>query len=350
MAVGEVSRRGGGPAGLTESLWPKLKDALDRRETEDVAVCLLAATEPERKAAFTELVTYIKGGVSGWWWDSREIAVLGLAVLGCAPTAKRAVTVLNRASLRWQRSAIPTSRAVEVLLYRAVPWLPELATGLAERLDRNASASDWVFVDAIVRAAGLTPPLTEGFTAGWIAWVRTQPDLDAALAVGSYAHYLLPMLFEHERIGRVMDFGQPRKEFIAALARLGRTEASVRALLLDGCLARLMRGGRPGDLRAYVSLHDELAPSPGEIADRCSDYAGLARADSAIVAATAQRGLRAADEAGLLDAGTLLDVATAALGRREKSIVKAQGTWLRQAAKRHPELLALLDKANIPSE
>lgn len=338
---------------MTESLWPKLKDSLDRRSAEDVAFCLLSATEKERKTAFPELVTYIKGGVSGWWWDSREVAVLGLAVLGCAPTAKRALTVLNRASLRWQRGAIPASRAVEVLLYRAVPWLPELAAGLADRLDPNANANDWVFVDAIVRAAGVTPPLTEGFTAGWIAWVRAQPDPDAAIAEGHYAHYLLPMLFEHERIGRVLEFTFQGKGFNNALARLGRTDGDVRALLLEGCLARLLRGGRPGDLRAFVRLHDELAPSPQEVAARCADYSGLIAAESGTVAALAQRNLRVADEAGLVEPDVLLDAGAVALGRREKTIIRTQTIWLRQAAKRHPgraaDLLALLDSPGGPA-
>jgi hypothetical protein len=337
---------------VTESLWPKLKDALDRRSIEDVAVCLVAATERERKVAFPELVTYIKGGQSGWWWDSREVAVLGLAVLGCAPTAKRALTVLNRASLRWQRSAIPAGRAVEVLLYRAVPWLPELAAGLAERLDPNANANDWVFVDAIVRAAGVGPPLTEGYTAGWVAWVRAQPDPDAAITDGIYAHYLLPMLFEHDRLGPVLESTFQGNGFTSALARLGRTDPQVRVLLLNGCLARLLRGGRPGDSRAFVTLHDELAPTASEIADRCSDYVGLLSGELGTAAAMAQRCLRAADEAGLMEAETVLEAAAIVLGRKEKKLLKTQATWLRQAARRHPsrgpQLLALVE-ARAPS-
>src|SRR5262249_39069492 len=125
-------------------------------------------------------------------------------------------------------------------------------------------------------------------------------------------------------------------------------EPEVRAMLLDGCRTRLLRGGRPGDLRAFVTLHDELAPTPSEVAQRCSDYVGLVGAEPGTVAGMAQRALRAADEAGVVDADTLLDVGAIALGRREKNIVKTQTTWLRQAAKRHsgraPELLALLDK------
>src|SRR5262249_56337726 len=140
--------------------------------------------------------------------------------------------------------------------------------GVAAGLTPARNAGDWLFVDGTARAAGIAPPLSEGFTAGWVAWVRAQPDPDTAIADGPYAHYLLPMLFEHERIGRVLEFTYQGKGFNNALARLGRTEPDVRALLLDGCLARLLRGGRPGDLRAFVTLHDELAPTPSEVAQR----------------------------------------------------------------------------------
>src|SRR5262249_56337727 len=140
--------------------------------------------------------------------------------------------------------------------------------GLGDRRSTVRSGRDGLCVNAIARASGNAPPLSEGFTAGWVAWVRAQPDPDTAIADGPYAHYLLPMLFEHERIGRVLEFTYQGKGFNNALARLGRTEPDVRALLLDGCLARLLRGGRPGDLRAFVTLHDELAPTPSEVAQR----------------------------------------------------------------------------------
>jgi hypothetical protein len=338
---------------MTESLWPKLKDALDRRSTEDVVVSVMGATESERKAAFPELATYLKGGQSGWSQDWREVGVLGLAVLGCAPTAKRTLSILHQASLRWWRSAIPADRAVEVLLYRAVPWLPDLATGLAERLGREASVSDWLFADAIVRAAAIAPPLTEGFTSGWVSWVRAQPDPDAAIAQGAYAHYLLPMLFEHDRLGRTLEFTFQARGFNGALVRLARTDPEVGVLVLNGCLARLLRGGRPGDLRAYVALHEEMAPTAAEIAERCTDYVGLLCADLGTVAGFAQRCLRRAEEAGLIAPDTVLDASAIVLARKEKKLLTTQATWVRQAARRHPshraELLALLDSPVKPA-
>ena len=72
-------------------------------------------------------------------------------------------------------------------------------------------------------------------------------------------------------------------------------------------------------------------------------------------AGMAVRSLRAADEAGLVEVDTILDVGAIVLGRREKALVKSQSTWLRQAAKRHPEEAAKIynkhepQKGGIPS-
>ncbi|MFC7757771.1 hypothetical protein ACFQY4_06735 [Catellatospora bangladeshensis] len=119
--------------------------------------------------------------------------------------------------------------------------------------------------------------------------------------------------------------------------RLGEADPAVRARLLDGCRARLLRGGRPGELRGYLRMHDELKPAPAEVAPAAADYVRLVEGGNPTVAGMAQRALRDADEAGLLGWDTVRDVAAAALARPEKILVKTQTAWLRRAARRRPE-------------
>ncbi|BCJ75884.1 hypothetical protein CS0771_54280 [Catellatospora sp. IY07-71] len=305
---------------------------------------LMAASERDRKAAFAAVGAYLRQGLGGRM-DGRLAAAGGLALLGCAPTAKKAMSALNRGSLRWQRSDLPAQTA-ELLVARGVPWLGELARLWAQT--QGASAAEWLIVDALARAAGLQAPQTEGFTRGWISWIRAHHDPYAALTRGDYAQRLLPQLFATDDMGALLEFTFFGTGFNTSMIRLAGEDPAIRAMLLDGCLARLLRGGRPGQLRAYVTLHDQLSPTPEEVAGRVADYIPLLSAHLGTAAAAAQRSLRAADEAGLLDAETLVGLAPVALSRTEKGFLKTQATWLRQAAKRHPsratELLALLEE------
>ncbi|NUT31550.1 MAG: hypothetical protein HOV79_00605 [Hamadaea sp.] len=325
----------------TTGLAPELARALRRRDIPGVYAQLLALSEKERKAAFPAVSAYAKEELADWSSDSA--AVCGLALLGCAPSAKRAMTALNRGSLRWSRQSIPLTEVVSLLVKREVPWLSELVTLWS---NRTLHPREWMILDALITAAGLEPPLTEGFAEGWFTWVDRRWKTYEGLTAGPYAPRLLPLLFEYERIGHVLQFGDGLR-FGDALLRLADDDRSVRDLLLTGCLARLLRGGRAADLRPYVTLHDRLAPSREEVAARTHDYLGLLGSDLSTAAAMAQKALRSADEGGLLDVETLLDVSAVALQRTEKGFLKTQSTWVRQAAGRHPQraadLLALLE-------
>ncbi|NUR48720.1 MAG: hypothetical protein HOV71_11335 [Hamadaea sp.] len=334
---------------MTAEVPADLARAIDKRSTELAYAFLKKLSEKERKAAFPAVVAYTKEELRDW--RGGYAAVAGLAFLGCAPTAKRAMTALNRGSLRWERRLIPRRMAVGLLAQRDVPWLGELAQ-LWAQTSALADVDEWLLVDAIAGLAGIAPPVTAGFARGWIAWIRSETDPHDAITTGHYAPLLLPMLFEDDTMGRELESTFRGAGFNHALLRLAGDDPKIRATLVDGCLARLLRGGRPGDLRPFVTLHDELRVTPEEIGARIADYAGLADADLGTVAGLAQRSLRQADEAGLLEVDTLLDVTAVIVRRKEKGLIKTQISWVRKAAKRHPErstdLLASLDLPATP--
>ncbi|NUR71676.1 MAG: hypothetical protein HOU81_12715 [Hamadaea sp.] len=332
---------------MTKELPAELARAIDKRSPELAYAYLMTLSEKERKAAFPAAVAYTREELSDWRGGYEAVA--GLVFLGCAPTAKRAMPALNRGGLRWRRGSIPRQLALDLLAARDLPWLGELASLWSTRSDLS-NVAEWQLVDGIAGLAGIEPPVTAGFTRGWIAWVRAQPDPAEAITTGPYAA-LLPMLFEDDTMGRELEFTFHGKGFNTALLRLAEDDPEVRAMLVDGCLARLLRGGRPGDLRPFVALHDELKVTPAEIGARTADYLGLADATLGTVAGLAQRSLRHAHEAGLLETDTLLELTAIILRRKEKGLIKTQITWVRTAAKRHPdrrtELLASLD---LPAE
>lgn len=117
-------------------------------------------------------------------------------------------------------------------------------------------------------------------------------------------------------------------EWASALAMLAAEGTLERQELLDLCLAKLLRGDRPGNLRGFVLLTLRLAPSVDEIAARLATYVALAARGAAPSARLAQAGLKELDSAGRLGTVTLAEVSKAVLARPEKSLVATQLSWV----------------------
>jgi hypothetical protein len=140
---------------------------------------------------------------------------------------------------------------------------------------------------------------------------------------------LAPFGFERERAGYAAENMGSR-----ALARLAEQGRLDRTMLLDGCLSRFLKGERPGSLRAFVELHNDLAPTLDETTARSSVYLRLLPDAHSTVAALAQGALRRLDDAGRLDRAQLLEAGRSVLFRAEKGMVKTQLSWLDSAARR----------------
>jgi hypothetical protein len=129
----------------------------------------------------------------------------------------------------------------------------------------------------------------------------------------------------------------PEASWPRALAALAADGRLPRTMLVDRCLGRLLRGGRPGELRGFLLLHQALDPDLDEVAARARDYARLLADGPSAVAVTAQRALRRLDDGGRLEPGLLAEASRAALFRPEKALVRAQLSWLDAVARRRPD-------------
>ncbi|GHJ45445.1 hypothetical protein Cs7R123_27870 [Catellatospora sp. TT07R-123] len=330
--------------------WPRLRQALVDGSCPGVLDWARATGEQERRAAFNQVAAYLREHPATWEHFQQRAGVRAAAIAATASTAKKAAAALRQGELRWMMNSLSPQPVLELLRLREVPWQGELAHVLAERLPADETSGprgDWVLVAELVRESGCAVPAAEGFVGGWIDHVRGQADADGALRGSPFTRELVPQLFAHDRLGGRLDYTYQGSGFLPALIRLAADDAGVRAALLDGCRARLLRGGRPTELRPYTRMHEELAPTGAEAAEAVADYRRLLETGSSPLAGLAQRMLRAADEAGLLDPYTLVEICATALARPEKGLVKAQTVWLRRAARARPELaaqlLALLD-------
>ncbi|MBS2967162.1 hypothetical protein KGA66_29305, partial [Actinocrinis puniceicyclus] len=132
-------------------------------------------------------------------------------------------------------------------------------------------------------------------------------------------------------------------EWAGALALLANEGTLERAELLDRCLAKLLRGDRPANLRGFGLLTERLAPDNDEVASRLATYVALAARGAGPCARLAQNALRELDDAGRLGSVTLAELSKAVLARPERSLVAAQLSWVdtavRRDSSRAPELL-----------
>ncbi|MFD8702695.1 DUF6493 family protein [Kitasatospora sp. NPDC059648] len=230
----------------------------------------------------------------------------------------------------------------EVVEAQPPEWQIEVATRLAARTARSWGSSMHALAEAIVRRTGCPVPTDEPFVRGWFDGLTREygprPPLVDRLRADALAPVLLPRLLELSDVSwQLTQRSSPRPgdvwtEAIAGLAAAGSVD---RTELLDRCLARLLRGGKPADQRAFLEVLRALDPTPGEYAARLRDVLALLDGLSAI-AAHAQEVLARLDEAGLIGPEALVEASSVVLFRTEKKLVRAQLSMLEKAARRAP--------------
>ncbi|GGM10760.1 DUF6493 family protein [Micromonospora yangpuensis] len=280
------------------------------------------------------------------WWSSGTGGALAVAVVGCLPTAAKAAAILGRrtVALDGERNA---ALVREVATERGIDWLGDLAQRIAARFTQQTWVERWRFVATLLRAEGLAPPTDERSVQLWLQSVQFpergqrshRAPLVERLRQDPFLPAMLPRIFEVDGLGTQLAYDlvgrdretEERHALPTALATLAAEGVLDRPLLVDGSLGRLLRGDRPGALRAFVILLGELQPTAAEVTARSTDYLRLLTDAPAPVATMAQKALRQLPD---LPLESVLDASRQVLHRPDKSLVKAQLTWLDQLARK----------------
>jgi hypothetical protein len=324
--------------------WATLRELIDQRDVASVAAALRDLPPAQRRLLAEPLKRYERRIRNDPLARDRQpaLAVAGAAVL---PGAAALAPWLTRNDLvrpgpGGRRKLDATEAVLGVLRDRRVSWLPDLARHLADRLPvRRGDGRLWPLVRRLVSVTGMEPPASDGFVFWWVREricggvavveeIRRDPRLTA----------LIPRIFEVDEAAALLDPPQARDVdawplTLRALAAEGLVD---RALLLDSCVAGLARGSRLGALRGFLRVHEELAPTLGEVAARVRDYLALLPGSHSTVARLAQDQLRRLDDAGMLDFAALREAGQAVLARAEKTLIRAQLDWLDIVARRDP--------------
>lgn len=316
---------------------------------------LLTPLDPgQRRVLLTELKA-LRGELraSGWdRWQERDLMSPALVVAGagCITGAAAAAGWIGARDLRSRRQH-PTTLLLDVLAGRDPRWLGDLAHRLAARA--ATVEQDYPLIRELVLRAGCPMPTTDGCVEGWARAVGTSGTrLTRALRDDPHLTALVPRLFETaEPVGAFTwrcDPDDPHHwpAALACLADEGRIE---RAVLLDGSVARLLRGGKPAQLKPYQAVLRALLPTEEEERERTADWIALTADAPSSVAGDAQQILARLTAAGHLTPRTLAEMSSAVLFRPEKKLVRAQlvliGKELSRDPAAAPELLPALGEA-----
>ncbi|GAA4636950.1 DUF6493 family protein [Actinoallomurus vinaceus] len=339
--------------------WNDLKPLLDKGDVPAVAELARGLSDEERRPLVTPLKEYERRLRRDWQlrWSNSGTAVT-IAGAACLSGAAALAPWLARGRLQdhvqpwlaptdaspvvvvaWQNRPEPydvVGAVIDILIGREATWLPGLIGRLAERL-RMRNWDDqllWQLVNGLTERTGIDPPLADGFVTGWVGEhaVNGSAVIEQVRRDPRWAAVIL-QAFEVEQAGGWFD--RPHAEgWPATLTTLTAEGLVDRDTLLDACLGALQRGGRAGELRGFLAVHQAVAPTVDELAVRARDYAALLPDGPSTVAGMAQDALFRLDDAGRLELDTLLDASRSVLLRREKKLVRAQLKRLDAVARR----------------
>ncbi|MGW6570211.1 DUF7824 domain-containing protein [Streptomyces sp. NPDC054975] len=298
-----------------------------------------------RKSALAELKA-LRTEVRRWGWDrwNEQVPIqkaLRIAGAGChTGAAAAAAWIAGRDLSDWGRTT--TSQVLEVLVDRDTEWLGDVAQRLAER--PAVAENEYGLVRELVVRSGCAVPTTDGYVLGWtraITGRRLVEDLRADPQTPVLAPRILDMTETPDRLTWSVGPEAPT-HWPTALVTLTAEGVLDRASMVDGCVARLLRGGRPRDLRFPLALLQLLDPTPEERRGRTADWIGMAADAPSPVAAYAQEVLAGLAAGGELSTPELAEMSAPVLFRTEKKLVRAQLTLLTKELRKEPGAAAEL--------
>ncbi|WP_067173182.1 DUF7824 domain-containing protein [Microtetraspora niveoalba] len=299
-----------------------------------------------RRAVAAELPRHLaelKRTRDGWWEWHKQIPALRVAGAVCLPGPTAVANWLYRRDFSWRDDHVADAgRILGVLRRRPEPWRAELARRMVERLRApqvGAEIPHWRIAASLVRETGIEPPANDALVIGWLRSLGAtghgagRDDLERVTGDPLFG-LLLPRVFEADGLGTAL-FGAQ----IDVIGRMVDEGLLDRAEILDRVIGRLLADGSSA-LPALAELHDRLAPTPDEVAERATDYVRLLPAAPPVVAETALARLRLLDAEGRLEVDMFAEAAEALAFRAERKIVLPLAGWIVDAVRRVPDRAA----------
>ncbi|MFD0149903.1 DUF7824 domain-containing protein [Streptomyces sp. NPDC055721] len=333
----------------------KLIDAVRGGCADEVPALLEGLGAAERRTVLVALKS-LRTEVRGWEQKRpREAAevrrALYVAGAGCHPGASGAATWLGgRDLVPWRSEG--SDLALRVCAGQGAEWMAEVAGRLAAR--PAVAEHSYELIRGLVERSGCAVPATDGYVLGWAwefrdgsRWRRSfeGPELlerlreDAQTPV--LALHALSMAESPDGLTWTVTEA-PHAHWPTAVAALVGEGLLDRAEVLDTALSRLLRGGRPRDLRFPMETLRLVEPTAAEFRERIPDLVGMTADTPSPIAGYAQEVLAELAEDGALSTAALAEMTSAVLFRTEKKLVRAQLTLVGKVLAREPGAAAEL--------
>ncbi|MEU4836042.1 DUF6493 family protein [Streptosporangium sp. NPDC023615] len=319
--------------------WDDVRELIDKCDADGVAALVVTLDDAARRQVAGELPGHLKEVrlyLDSWRGAGEHAEALRAAGAGTIATATSVASWLTRRGLVGSGETVDdTRRLLGLVGTRPRAWQAELATRLAGRL-RGGDPS-YGLTAALIRRTGVEPPTDDGFVVGWVSAVLGGWRVSDTLTADPLADALLPRIFHAQGVGEVLQWeGDPTdgRTWLGGLRALAATGRVDRAMLLEGCVGRFLRGGTALQLRFFVRLHQALDPTPAEVAPRVRDYLRLLPSAPGPVAELALGHLRALPT---VPPGDFAEAVDALMYRPEKKLVRACLSWLDRSVRLGPE-------------
>ncbi|MDF5755747.1 DUF6493 family protein [Spongiactinospora sp. TRM90649] len=276
------------------------------------------------------------------WEDWAELT--RLAGAGALSAVTDVVSWVNRRDLlTWGESSSRGRYGDPVLMVRLLSrrpsaWQAELAGRLARRV-RGPRDAGTALALAMLRHTGVTPPEHDPLVVAWVSE-------GAAKASDPLARVLLPRLFEAEGVGRALQHERalPDSPWLSGIMTMIRRGTVDRAMVVDGCVRRFLRGGDAQELRFFSRLHELLDPTDAEAETHRRDYLRMLPNTPALIAESAVARLR---RLPVPEPDDLAEALESLLFRPEAKLAKAALSWLDKAVRERPGLADALVPALV---
>ncbi|MFE3071523.1 DUF6493 family protein [Streptomyces sp. NPDC059247] len=351
-AEGTGGTAAAGTAAVGTAAVGALIEAVRAGRAKEVPALLAPLDAAARRAALTRLKA-LRSEVRSWEWRrwneaSRIRRALHVAGAGCHPGAAAAATWLGaRDLLNWRQE--DGFLVMKVMEGRDAEWLADVAGRLAAR--PAVAESCYGLIHALVERSGCAVPATDGYVLGWARDI-TGPRLLERLRADPHTPVLVAHALAMAETPEPLAWsGGPDDpaHWPTALSVLVAEGVLDRARVVDLSVSRLLRGGRPRNLRCATEVLRVVAPDAAERRERVADWVAMASDGPGPVAGYAQEVLAGLAAEGALSAGVLAEMTAGVLFRTEKKLVRFQLTLVGKALAREPdaagELLPALAEA-----